>query len=162
MIKWPSATTLILIVYLTMRATMLHAQTEVPPVVMSPLVYAEHCVSCHGSPETSRAPSRDALKERSPETIYEALNTGSMSAQGDNISDMQKKALAIFLSGRPFGLTDNGHASSMTHQCESQSIGNPLNGPAWNGWGADLGNSRYQPNPGIAEDEWLRVHQKFA
>jgi len=162
MIKWPSATTLILIVYLTMRATMLHAQTEVPPVVMSPLVYAEHCVSCHGSPETSRAPSRDALKERSPETIYEALNTGSMSAQGDNISDMQKKALAIFLSGRPFGLTDNGHASSMTHQCESQSIGNPLNGPAWNGWGADLGNSRYQPNPGIAEDEINKLSLKWA
>src|SRR4029077_6762513 len=46
---------------------------------------------------------------------------------------------------RPLGAAANGQASAMPNRCAAKPLGNPLNGHGWNGWGADEGNSRYQP-----------------
>ena len=133
-----------------------------PPVVMAPVSYAQHCASCHEPPEASRAPTREALQQRSPEAIYAALTTGAMAAQGDALGDSQKQALAIFLSGRPFGDVASGQASAMPNQCEPTPLGDPLRGRGWNGWGADLGNSRFQPDAGISADQVPRLSLKWA
>ena len=157
-----SAATAVL-VGLVLGATELYAQSEPPPpVVMAPLSYAEHCGTCHEPPEAPRAPTLDALSQRSPESIYAALTTGAMAAQGDALSDPQKRALAIYLSGRPFGDVAPGHASSMSNPCEPRPLGDPLQGRAWNGWGADLANTRFQPDPGITADRVPSLSLKWA
>ena len=133
-----------------------------PPVVMAPNFYTEHCASCHEPPEAPRAPSREALSERSPEAIYAALTTGAMAAQGDRLADPIKQALAIYLSGRPFGDLDSGRASAMDNPCATSPLGDPLQGHAWNGWGVDLGNSRFQPDAGLTADQVPSLTLKWA
>ena len=129
---------------------------------LAPLYYAQHCAACHDSPELSRAPSRDALRQRTPEAIYEALTDGAMVSQGSELSESQKRILATFLSGRPAGSIENADASSMPNQCAATPLGNPLQGPQWNGWGRDVANSRFQPNPGFAAGQVSQLTLKWA
>ena len=124
-----------------------------PPLVMAPRFYSEHCASCHEPPEAPRAPTREALSERSPEAIYTALTTGAMAAQGDALADPIKQALAIYLAGRPLGDLANGDASAMPNRCAPAPLGDPLQGDPWNGWGADLDNLRFQPMAGMTADQ---------
>src|SRR5213079_1281744 len=44
-------------------------------------VFQTQCVACHGNPNIERAPSPAALREMSPERIYDALTTGVMKPQ---------------------------------------------------------------------------------
>jgi len=81
----------------------------------------------------------------SPEHIYEALTTGAMKAQGQSLSEEQKRMLALFMSGRPMGSADAGDAKTMANHCPGNpTLADPSEGPAWNGWGVDVTNTRYQ------------------
>ena len=57
-------------------------------------------------------------------------------------------------------------ASTDTSRCPPNSAGFPqrLDGPRWNGWGADLANSRFQPAAmaGLTRDEVPRLRLKWA
>ena len=106
-------------------------------------------MTCHGNPNVDRAPSPAAIREMTPERIYTALTTGIMQAQGQDLSDDQKKTLALFMSGRPMGSMQMGDARNMPNQCSSNPpLSDPAAGPAWNGWGVDASNSRVQPSKG--------------
>src|SRR5215471_20405717 len=66
--------------------------------------FETQCSSCHGNPKVERAPSPDAIRMMPPERIYAALSTGGlMAAQGAALSDVQKRGVAEFMSGRPLG-----------------------------------------------------------
>jgi mono/diheme cytochrome c family protein len=41
-------------------------------------VFQRSCASCHNGAAESRAPARDALRGRSPQSIVESLVTGAM------------------------------------------------------------------------------------
>src|SRR5487761_2743102 len=44
-------------------------------------IFQTKCTSCHGNPaSTNRAPDPAALRQMTPEAIYDALTTGSMAA----------------------------------------------------------------------------------
>ena len=129
---------------------------------LAPLYYTQHCAACHDTPELSRAPSRDALRQRTPEAIYEALTDGVMASQSSELSESQKRILATYLSGRPAGSIEAADASSMPNPCAATPLGNPLQGPLWNGWGRDVTNSRFQPNPGFAADQVSQLTLKWA
>jgi len=102
-------------------------------------------MSCHGNPNVPQAPAPDAIRQLSPEKIYEALTTGPMKPQGDELTDDQRKMLATFLSGRPLGSLKEGDAKDMPNQCASNPpLGDPSKGPEWNGWSPDVSNSRFQ------------------
>ena len=109
-------------------------------------LFEEHCESCHGtSAAENRAPDRDALMQLRPEVILDALTAGSMAVNAQTLSADQRQTLAEYLSARPFGSMVSGDAAAMPNRCPSTPLGNPMQGPTWNGWGADLGNSRFQP-----------------
>src|SRR2546422_2361692 len=76
-------------------------------------IFQTQCVSCHGNPNVERAPSPSAIREMSPERIYEALTTGIMKVQGDKLSDADRRGVAEFMSGRPLGSTSLGDAKNM-------------------------------------------------
>src|SRR2546426_794616 len=109
-------------------------------------VFQTQCVACHGNPNVERAPSPAAIREMPPERIYTALTTGVMKDQGDKLPDQDKRGVAEFMSGRPLGSSKLGDAKNMPNPCRNNpALTDPARGPAWNGWGADRSNSRFQP-----------------
>src|SRR5580765_7778103 len=108
--------------------------------------FQTQCAQCHGNPNVDRAPTPTALREMTPEKIYEALSTGVMQQQASALNDGQKKALAEFMAGRPIGSAKSGAAENMGFQCRANpAMPDPSRGPAWNGWSPDLANTRFQP-----------------
>ncbi len=79
------------------------------------------------------------------ERIYDSLATGSMQKYVEGLSDIQKRRVAEFMSGRPVGSAKVGDAKNMPNQCRNNAaLPNPANGAAWNGWGVDIANTRFQ------------------
>jgi polyvinyl alcohol dehydrogenase (cytochrome) len=129
-------------------------------------IFQTRCLSCHGKAEYERAPQPAALREMSPEHIYEALTTGIMfPVVGNQLSDQERKLVAESISGRLLGTAASGDAAKMPNRCAA----NPpirslaVKGVAnWNGWGVDFANSRYQPAPGLTEGQVSKLKLKWA
>ena len=80
-----------------------------------------------------------------PERIVAGLNAPTH-AEGRALSDIQKQRIGEFMGGRPLGSVNNGEAKSMPNQCTANTpMADPAAGPAWNGWGNGLANTRFQP-----------------
>ena len=90
------------------------------------------------------------MKLMAPEKIYAALATGLMApVVGNTMTDMEKRRVAETVSGRLLGSTGTGDAKAMSNHCASNPpLSDPAAGPAWNGWGADVGNTRFQNGEG--------------
>ena len=74
--------------------------------------FERRCAICHDNPgPDSRAPSREALRQLTPERVLAALTTGSMSSQATGMNDDQKRAMAEFVTGKPFGDAAPRHGS---------------------------------------------------
>ncbi len=128
-------------------------------------LFEEHCATCHlATPNPdNRTPGRDALRQRSPEAILDTLTSGSMALNAQRLTADQKRLVAEFLSGRPIGASASGAAAAMPNRCPETAFADPMTA-AWNGWGVDLGNSRYQPASvaGIAAEQVPKLTLKWA
>jgi hypothetical protein len=67
-----------------------------------------------------------------------------MAANATALNDDQKRTMAVYLAGRPFGDPSVGDARNMPNRCGGGSAAVATTSGDWNGWGADPGNSRYQ------------------
>jgi len=115
-----------------------HAQTQ---TTNGEALFQGRCSGCHnGAPET-RAPAPDVLRQRSAAAILEVLANGSMRVQGATLSGPERRAIAEYLAGAAVAGDPTGAA---TGRCEKPSKFMPAPGPAWNGWGATLANTRSQ------------------
>ncbi len=65
-------------------------------------VYREHCRICHEG-QAPKAPSRTFLQMMTPEAIDRALTVGIMQRQAATLTADDKKYVAEYLSGLPFG-----------------------------------------------------------
>ena len=65
-------------------------------------------------------PSPAAIREMSPEKIYDALATGVMQTQAQSLSDAQKRTVAEFMSGRPLGSARTGRRAEHAEQVRQQ------------------------------------------
>jgi len=110
-------------------------------------LFQSHCTACHGNPAVERAPLPEALRTMPPERIYAALGAGGlMAAQGDTLTEPERRRIAEFMSGRPLGSATVGAASAMANQCtRNPTVQNPAGRPQWNGWSTDGSNRRFQP-----------------
>ena len=126
-------------------------------------VFQTQCVSCHGNPKVERAISPAAMRELTPERIYESLTGGVMKDQGAKMTEADKRGVAEFMGGRPIGSSKVGDAKTMSNVCRTNPpLTDPARGPAWNGWGADASNSRFQPqNAGLNADQVTRLKLKW-
>jgi polyvinyl alcohol dehydrogenase (cytochrome) len=128
-------------------------------------VFEEHCAQCHAAPAAdSRAPNRDLLRQRTPESILDAMTSGAMVEQARNLSVEQRRQVAEYIAGRPLGASAAGDASAMPNHCATNSFADPTKGPTWNGWGADPGNSRFQSAAaaGLTLDQAPKLKLKWA
>jgi polyvinyl alcohol dehydrogenase (cytochrome) len=144
------------------------APSQQPPRSSAPLVgpperlaaqalFNQHCATCHqnakssvtAAPRTGRtAPNTEVLGQMSTEAIYAALSTGAMVQQGQSLTNDQKRMIAEFFGGHPLGSSSAGEAAHMTNRCAvNPPMGDLAASAAWNGWGNDLDNSRFQPAP---------------
>ena len=103
-----------------------------------------YCAICH-SAGNSRAPGRDALGRMAPEQILQVLEHGSMKAQAAERSRAQRRALAEYISGKPLPTPPAIMPASAFCAGSGTQFRNSLTGPVWNGWGAGITNTRFQP-----------------
>ena len=63
------------------------------------------------------------------------------------MTDAQKRAIAEYIGGRKLNVEEIADAKHMANHCTSNPpIADIASAPAWNGWGADLANTRFQPS----------------
>jgi polyvinyl alcohol dehydrogenase (cytochrome) len=125
-------------------------------------VYKENCSTCHDAP-TGRTPSKDALKDRTPEAILTTMTNGTMQLQAMPLSTPERRAVAEYLSGRTFGAAGAGAAAN-AGLCATKpaAMANLASQPQWNGFGVDSSNSRYQPKPGMTAADVPNLKLKWA
>lgn len=118
--------------------------------------FQEHCAICHENPAT-RAPSNASLHAMSPTFIVDALTSGIMQAQGATLSPAQRVSVAEYLTGRK--LTDE---AAMAGRCAATAPSSSTGAAAYNGWGANPENWRFQQDPGIGAQELNRLELVWA
>src|SRR5262245_10956620 len=108
-------------------------------------LYRAHCASCHDASAQTRAPSRQALQQLTPERILNALESqsGAMLIQGVARTTAERRALALYVSGKPFGAEKPPDLSQAMCK-QSTPFSQPLSGPSWNGWSPNPSNARFQ------------------
>ncbi|HVT93247.1 MAG TPA: PQQ-binding-like beta-propeller repeat protein [Bryobacteraceae bacterium] len=120
-------------------------------------LFAAHCAQCHNATgKVERAPAPGVLRTLSKQTILAALDTGVMKAQASMLNTGEKVAIAEYLGSPVAG------APAAAHTCASNPPIEKLEG--WNGWGADLENSRFQPaaRAGLGAADVPRLKLKWA
>ena len=128
-------------------------------------IFQNNCTACHGNPNVPAAPSPAAIRGMPPERIYQALTTGVMQVQGQSLSDLAKRRVAESMAGRLLGTSESGAARNMPNQCKSHPAFDPApDAPAWNGWGANIHNTRYQPGDeaGLTVSDVPKLKLKWA
>jgi polyvinyl alcohol dehydrogenase (cytochrome) len=127
-------------------------------------VFQKACAQCHVSPPAdSRAPDRATLGELAPEAIVTTLTTGNMFRQGSTLTAAERRAVAGFLAGRPVG---SPTPASDVGRCAGSPppMSDPGASPMWNGWGAGIRNTRFQPanEAGLTAAQVPRLKVKWA
>jgi polyvinyl alcohol dehydrogenase (cytochrome) len=104
------------------------------------------------------------LKQMPPERILEAMTTGSMRNMAASLSDQDKRLIAEWVGGRKLDTDLVGAIEKMPNVCSSHPQVRESNAPAWNGWGVDYRNSRFQPGPsaGLSPGQVSRLQLKWA
>jgi polyvinyl alcohol dehydrogenase (cytochrome) len=110
-------------------------------------LFQQRCLACHGNPAYERAPPPAALREMTPEHIFEALSPNGIMypVVGKDLTETQRRLVSESVAGRLMGTAQSGDAARMPNRCASNPpMPAPGAGPAWNGWGAGLDNARFQ------------------
>ena len=117
-------------------------------------VFRRLCGLCHLSlvPTAGKAPATpdaravpvEMLRRFAPEAILTALTTGKMQAQGATLTDAERRAVAQYLAGRPFGPVQSVAVTAGRLCTRQVPMGDPAATPGWSGWGNGLENTRFQ------------------
>ena len=107
-------------------------------------LYAEHCARCHEG-QVKRAPHRDIMSRLPAEMVLHSLELGKMKFQGMTHTTAERRAMSEWLTGKPLPSpsdTDDTVAGFCADAPGTFTIGDGA--PQWNGWGADVFNTRFQ------------------
>ncbi|MEP7304659.1 MAG: PQQ-binding-like beta-propeller repeat protein [Acidobacteriota bacterium] len=139
----------------------LAAQARVPD---GAALYQQHCASCHDN-GAARAPDREALRSMVPQRVLDALETGQMISMATGRSAAERRAIAEFVTGQSFAdaLPTTPSAQAMCVGAPGE-LAVPPSGAAWNGWGVNTSNTRFQSaaTAGLAAEDVPRLKLKWA
>src|SRR4029079_5351876 len=93
----------------------------------------------------------------SPDFVVAALTGGIMQGPGAALAPPQRVALAEYLTGKKMA-----GAAAMAGRGTGEAPAFSLAGSAYNGWGANPENWRFQAAPGIAANELAGLEGKWA
>jgi len=130
------------------------------------VLYRTYCAICHEGPTAdAQAPNRETMQRMSAEQVLESLERGSMRARAAERSRAQRRALAEYVSEKHLA-ADSGGLIPRSAFCSPASApaANPLAGPAWNGWGHGITNTRFQSAEaaGMTADDVPHLRLKWA
>ena len=112
--------------------------------------FEERCATCHRNAGVARAagaeqaPDFATLQKLDPDTVYAALTNNPIPAHAQQLPDALIRGFAEFVGGRKLGRVQAGAAATMPNHCAASTLPDPSRTPAWNGWGADPSNGRFQ------------------
>jgi polyvinyl alcohol dehydrogenase (cytochrome) len=123
-------------------------------------LYRDRCAACHDHP-IDRIPAKSVIANYTPAFIMSALRGGVMSAQASGLSERELADIALSLSNnRQGGVL--AATNDVAPECSGDRPPFGLDGPGWNGWGHDVGNSRFQGDPGLGAADVPRLKVKWA
>lgn len=121
-------------------------------------LYNKHCALCHDSPQ-GHAPAYQSLRSMSEPALLRALETGTMREQAKVMTADERKTLAAYLSSGKSASS----AIPAAAFCRDSSTPINLSAPSnWNGFGANLANTRFQEAPGLTAADIPRLKLKWA
>src|SRR4051812_8737681 len=169
--------TLVCVFFMTALAAVaaaVHAQGGTPggqasaPVVQaeSAALFTTYCATCHAGPGANpQAPTLDVMRRMTAEQVLNALEKGAMRTRAAERSRAQRRVLAEYASGKSLA-ADSGGSMPKSAFCSAAPAApaDPLSGPAWNGWGHSILNTRFQSAAaaGINADQVSRLALKWA
>ncbi len=124
-------------------------------------LFEEHCAACHLADVVPRALAIDNMRALPPAAIVGALTDGAMQQQGESLSGVERRAVAEFITGRRVAAEDAARAAGA---CPVSAQWRGLDdGPGWNGWGAGVANTRFQPagHAGLAAEDVPRLRLRW-
>ena len=130
---------------------------QAPPAPDGAAIFAQRCAGCHEH-ATGHTPTHEALTRRGATNVLMALTIGPMKPMAVGMSSADMAAVSGYLAQEGAAKA----APLVPNPCSGPQQPLTLSGPAWNGWGRDLTNSRYQPNPGLEAAELPRLKLKWA
>ena len=122
-------------------------------------IYAQRCAACHDA-AADRTPPRLQLQRMAANDIATAMTRGSMQLQAMGLSDEEIRSVATFLTGQP--VSARQAAEPKPNPCARPAASLNLRAPSWNGWGADLENTRYVAKPKLQAADVPRLQVKWA
>jgi polyvinyl alcohol dehydrogenase (cytochrome) len=122
-----------------MLRSVILAFAMVAPAQEGTRVFIQSCIRCHSPNSEAHAPMPEELAKMPWQEIVKSLETGDMKAQGAALSADERRAVARYL-----GSTQAVAVPVMTGACSAGSRPTP-SASAWNGWGVDDRNTRFQP-----------------
>src|SRR5271155_993026 len=122
-------------------------------------LYKTRCAICHDGKPQLHMPARDELVSKTPEVVFKAMTQGVMGPQAAGLNEEEERAIARFITGKEFSAPT---VTSSVGQCTVKPKPLTIAATDWNGWGQDLGNSRYQPSPGLAAADVPKLKLKWA
>jgi polyvinyl alcohol dehydrogenase (cytochrome) len=130
-------------------------------------LYARACAQCHDSRDTEiRAPRLEAMRTMTPEAILRALESGSMKPFAQGLSAAERAAVAQHIAGRALSQQAAAVTPAPDGKCVegARDFVRPMEGPSWNGWGADIANTRFQSAKaaGLSAETVGRLRLKWA
>jgi polyvinyl alcohol dehydrogenase (cytochrome) len=127
------------------------------PALNPQSLFEQNCASCHAD--------RTTLNQMTSESVYRALTSGSMRPRAANLNEGNKRSIAEYLTGGKLNLAQFADAKQMPNRCPANSrLIEPAGGPAWNGWGVDTSNTRFQneKSAGLTAAQVPRLKLKWA
>ena len=126
-------------------------------------LFQAHCAMCHNDAASgpNRAPSPAVLAGKTQEEILRALESGAMTIYGNRLPEIDKRAIAAFLSSNTASSAAEVQANSCTTKqpITAERVADREN---WNGWGVDIVNSRYQTHTSIGPENISKLKLKWA
>ena len=124
-------------------------------------VFKQACASCHRDGQT-QAPTRETLRQMTPEAILNSLTLGRMIVQAISLSEAEQRAVSVALAGRPFAPPS---PPVVVNRCAtSPPMRDPASPGGWSGWGNGVSNTRFQSsaNGGLTAADLPKLKLKWA
>src|SRR5258705_13042274 len=101
-------------------------------------VYENRCATCHSGTDP-RTPTLASLKQKTPQSIVDALTSGVMRQQGSDMTEAEKRSVADYLgTTTPAPPATTAAGAPTAGACASTPPFDPSRGPQWNGGGVDV------------------------
>jgi polyvinyl alcohol dehydrogenase (cytochrome) len=127
-------------------------------------LYGDRCSKCHDE-QGGRAPPKADLQAHTADDIVAILTSGPMKPMAKGMAPEDIAAVASYLTGRtPTGAGALAAAPSQAdiNMCKGHAPAILPSRSDWNGWGRDLANTRYQPDPGLKSADVGKLKVKWA